>query len=150
MSIRGAIERLALADAQRFETHIAGMLRTILEACREAATRAVIEEILAEEEDHLHRLDALVPAGVRETRREPAADVKEMPPLQSGSVCEMLREVLKKEKASVTFYELLAERTPVQAIKRAFRQIAEAEKGHVARLTEQVRRICADEETPKT
>lgn len=148
MPFRDAISRLAVADARRFELQMAAMLEEILKSCADESSRSVIREIISEETDHLQRLETLAPLGEKrssplppeEREKLPAAPDTLVPP--AGSTCEMLREVLKKEEASVTFYALLAERTPIPAIKDVFKQIADAERGHVAKLSDHVHRLC--------
>ena len=142
MSIRNAIERLAVADALRFEIHTAAMLRKALDVCTDPQVRLVLQEIIAEEEEHLQSLDELLPPDTDRTRCAPAEETRKAPPLPRGPVCDILRAVLKREEASVTFYALLAERTPVPAIRRIFEQTAQSERGHVAKLAEHVHRVC--------
>ncbi len=139
MSLRDAVERLLLADATRFERRILAMMEAVLARCSEPRTCTLIEELIAEEHQHLASLDAV---------SEDAADECEDATLKSGylfkgeTVCEMLREISQKEQASITFYALLADRTPVPGIRHAFQQIAEGEKGHVKRLAEHILAIC--------
>ena len=135
MSLRNAVERLALADARRFELRIASELRQIRALSDNPATRSFLDELIAEEETHLASLSSLAPGeGVLESVTSS--------PAKEGDIAAMLREVLKKEEGSVTFYELLAERTPIPAIKSAFKKIAEAERGHVKRLARHIQELC--------
>lgn len=152
MPFRQAIARLAVADARRFEIQTVSMLREILSGCDDAATRTVLEEIIAEEEAHCRILEEAA-RGRDETGRPPAPEEKkklpeapDMSPPRDASVSGALRAVLRKERASVTFYELLAERTPVPAVRDIFRQIAEVERMHARKLAAHIRRICGQDE----
>ena len=135
MSLRNAVERLALADACRFELRIANELRHIRTVSDNPATRSFLDELIAEEETHLASLSSFMPED-----EIPESVVSS--PAKGRDITAMLREVLKKEDGSVTFYELLAERTPIPAIKSAFQKIAEAEKGHVKRLARHIQELC--------
>jgi len=139
MSIRSAIERIALSDARRLETRIAAMLRWILKSCEHPETRAVLANLIAGEEEHLSHLDALNPTEhVAPETTDKSPDVRP----NGDTVCDMLRDVLRRESAAVTFYELLAERTPVPPVKEVFSRIAAEEKEHVAQLDAEIRRLC--------
>ena len=147
MSFRDAIARLALADARRFELQTAAMLREILESCRDEATRAVIREIAAEEDQHARRLQEAAPGAKPPSPPLPAEEQAALPSppdtaAPDGATCDKLRVLLKKEEASVLFYSLLAERTPIPAVRRVFEQIAAQERGHAARLAGHIRQIC--------
>ena len=61
--------------------------------------------------------------------------------LKSSDVNGILHEILDKERASVTFYGLLAERTPLHAVKEIFRNLADEEKGHVAKLAAHIAEV---------
>ena len=140
MPLRDSIERLALADACRFELRIAQELKQIHDLSDNPSTRELLAELIAEEEAHLSSLTSLLPV-------EKAAETVEIEPPASEKtdLCTMLRNILKKEESSVTFYELLAERTPIPAVKDAFRTIAEAEKKHVVKLAQHIRELCDGE-----
>ena len=145
MSFHEALARLALADARRFEAETARMLRDILRSCRDAATRKVIEEIIAEEEGHLRQLEGASAAGTPASQPVPPAAKQELPAipdtiLEDGPIRDRLRQVLRKEEASVAFYSLLAERTLIPPVRRVFEAIAAQERGHAAKLAEHLRR----------
>ena len=145
MPFREAIARLALRDARRFEMQTAAMLRRILATCHDNATRTVLQEITAEEQQHLQRLEGA--AGESQTSAPgPPPELPKMPEspdsrLPEGTVHEKLRAVLKKEEASATFYHLLAERTLIPAVREVFKEIAAQEKRHAERLAELIRRL---------
>lgn len=136
MSIRDAIERIALADARRFELRVLALQRQLLERCEDEKTCRVIQEIVDEEDAHIERLDRLAGAGHEKIK------AGRTPELKGETVCEMLREILEMEQSSVAFYNLLADRTPLPAVKRVFREIADAEKDHEEKLAAHVREVC--------
>ncbi len=147
--MRDALTRLAVADARRFEVGEAAALRELLSACTDNAMRAVLEEIISEDEEHLRNLDGLAGAGKPAVQQPSTQKEKPLPKvpetdLHGRSICERLQKFLKKERAAITFYELLAQRTPIPAVRRVFQHIAEAERAHAEKFAEQVRRICGD------
>ena len=77
-------------------------------------------------------------------RSESRSNAGTRPELRGETVCEMLEEMLAMEKAAVAFYDLLAERTPVPAVRDVFRALADAERGHGARLADRIREVCGD------
>ena len=143
MPFRETIAHLALRDARRFEIQSAAMLRRILTTCPDNATRMVLEEIMAEEQQHLQRLEEAAEES-RTSSAEPPPDLPKMPEspdsrLPEGSVYEKLRAVLKKEEASAAFYNLLAERTLIPSVRAVFKGIAAQENRHAERLAERIR-----------
>jgi len=137
MNVRGAIERIALADARRFEERMRGLQRQALEKCRDDSTRRLIQDLIAEEDDHLRQLDGM-------SASESRSNGGKHPELRGETVCERLEEMLAMEKAAVAFYDLLAERTPVPAVRDVFRTLADAERGHEARLAHHIREVCGN------
>jgi rubrerythrin len=141
MSVSDFIARMALSDARRFEIEAAGELREILSECPDPRTRAVLERIIREEAEHLAHLDA----ELARLRGKPAVP-PEHPPLPkpppreplAGSTIEKLQRLLKKEEASAAFYRLLSERTPIPAVRKIFRAIADQEKGHAEALARHI------------
>lgn len=147
MSLSNAIARIILADARRFEVETAAMLRDILRDCPDAATRKVVEEILAEEESHAARLGE-AREGVKAAAAVPtAADRAALPAAPaaskvSGATCDRLRDVLAKEEASVLFYSLLAKRTLIPSVRDLLNSIADQERGHARKLADHIRAVC--------
>ena len=134
MSMKRAIERIALADARRFEERMRGLQEKILEKCDDAATRRILKDLIAEEDEHLRRLDQV-------SAPESRSKIEKRPELRGRTVREMLTEILEMEKAAVAFYDLLAERTAVPAFRELFRGLAAAERRHEACLAEHVRNV---------
>ena len=146
MPFREALAKLALSDAARFERETAETLRGILASCRDERLRRALEEILAEEEAHCSAIRKELAR--RAPGKQPPQEERERLPRApnatvsvSDDVCKALRRLLEKEEASATFYTLLAERTPIPAVRDVFLGIAAAERGHAAKLAALARRL---------
>jgi rubrerythrin len=63
-------------------------------------------------------------------------------PRARHDVCGRLRDVLRMEEGTVTFYGLLAKRCVIPGIRRIFRRIAEEEQGHVDKMREHILSVC--------
>ena len=148
MPFRDGIMRLAVADARLFEARTVEMLRDLVKSCADSETRGVIEEIMSEETEHVRRLDELVKRAGPEAAVKPDDEQmqREIPAtpdtiLPDGPIREKLRDLVEKEEASAMFYGLLAQRTPIRAVRRVFSEIAAMERSHAAKLREHLCRI---------
>jgi rubrerythrin len=142
MTLKDSITRMAVEDARRFEIETADFLRELRDSCGNVELRQTLDGLVAEETQHLAMLEEFAPSS-----KLPHAAQHEMPsatPLPFAATCARLKEVLAKEEASVTFYALLAERTPVPPLKRLFSRIADMERGHVEKIRTAVRHACPD------
>ncbi len=146
----GLIMRLVVQDARRFEIGETRMLQELRATCTDDLMRKALDEILSEEQGHLRELDEL--AGHELTTTELKEEMPGSPGtgLPCGDTRAKLREFLKREEAAVTFYELLAARSPLPPVRRVFKNIAAAERAHVEKMTRHIRRICEDEGSTET
>jgi len=137
------ILKVVVQDARRLERAEARMLEKLRSGCTDASLAITLDQILGEERGHLRQLNALAgdetpgPEGAGE-----AADPGTLRPLPAGAICEDLRAFLRREESAATFYELLAERSPLPPIRRAFRDMAMAERSHAEKMLRHIRRIC--------
>jgi rubrerythrin len=134
--LKDALLRWVTADARRMEAEVIATLRGMLAEDADAHTRALIEEILAEEETHLAHLDELADTTTIPEEPPCAEEVPSRPAMQvsPGPVRKRLEELLTKEEAAASFYDLLAARTPIPAFRDVFGHIAAEEHAHAERL----------------
>lgn len=145
MPLRNFIAKFALTDARRFEVEALQELKDIHAECPETKTRAVLERIIREEEEHVAHMDE----ELAKLRGKPVEEPDEKPALPEaprreplkGTTLQKLQRLAKKEEASATFYRLLSERTPIPAVRKIFRHLAEEECGHFDALAEHVREL---------
>lgn len=152
MPFREFVARVALGDARRFEIESAQELREIMAGCEDARTCAVLEEIVRQEEEHLAHLDEELERlrGKPAPATRPAIEPLPTPPPRqklTGTTCEKLKRLLKKEEGSATFYSILAERTLIPAVRGVFRHLGDEERGHAEALAKLIAEICGNDAT---
>ena len=134
----GAIGKLVLKQAIRFERAAARDYLALASAAKNERLRDTLLELAQAEKDHLAIVRRLVSA--REKLELPTATLEGLPAEDqlnadvSASDLPVIEHAIAHEERTAAFYAQLAQMTTIPALKQAFADLAEAELSHVAAL----------------
>jgi Ca2+/H+ antiporter, TMEM165/GDT1 family len=134
----GIMLKTILRIAADFEEAAAADYAALAQAATDPALQQLLLDLEREEREHL---SLMLQAGTthQQTRLDQMAktDLPEAQELQhdvAGSDRPLLAHAIEHETATMQFYQDLARRTPIPALRRTFAFLADAERAHVQRL----------------
>lgn len=134
----GAVGRLVLKQATRFERAAARDYRALADAAGNARTRNTLLDIAHSEQDHLATLRRLGTA--REPLQLPSATLDSLPAADqleadvAASDHPVIEHAIAHEERTAAFYSHLAQVTVIPSLKQAFAELAASEMRHVEAL----------------
>ena len=134
----GAVGRLVLKQAARFERAAARDYRALASAAGNARIRDPLLELAQAEQDHLATVRRLGTA--REPLQLPSDTLDALPAADqleadvAASDLPVLGHAIAHEERTAAFYAHLAQVTVIPSLKQAFAELAEAEQRHVTTL----------------
>jgi len=136
----GMMMRAILRIAAEFEEASAADYAALANETTDPGLRSLLLELEADEREHLRLMQDIGQdhANTRVDQIHPSDLPSNIELLQdvAGSDRPILQHALEHEQATMQFYQQLAQRTPIPALRRTFTHLANAERIHIERIKE--------------